>query len=112
MHETIKKKVSLLSPRQRLISKYVSLGDSNKQIADRLFVVEKTIKWHLSIIYRTIFQDIDSSNYNKRVLLSNAYTTYQYAFDALPMEGESRPIYDAENSGLPEGIKLGDLDGY
>ncbi|MBE8162573.1 MAG: response regulator transcription factor [Bdellovibrionaceae bacterium] len=41
-----------LSPRESEVGELVTQGLSNKEIADRLFVTEKTIKFHLTNIYK------------------------------------------------------------
>ncbi len=41
-----------LSIRESEVAELVANGLSNKQVADRLFVTEKTIKFHLTNIYR------------------------------------------------------------
>lgn len=41
-----------LSKREAEVAELVSTGLSNKEVADKLFVTEKTIKFHLTNIYR------------------------------------------------------------
>lgn len=41
-----------LSKREAEVAEFVSRGLSNKEVADKLFVTEKTIKFHLTNIYR------------------------------------------------------------
>lgn len=41
-----------LSKREAEVAELVSKGLSNKEVADKLFVTEKTIKFHLTNIYR------------------------------------------------------------
>lgn len=41
-----------LSQRESEVAELVTQGLSNKEIADRLFVTEKTIKFHLTNIYK------------------------------------------------------------
>lgn len=41
-----------LSHREAEVAKYVSKGLCNKEVASALFVTEKTIKFHLTNIYR------------------------------------------------------------
>jgi DNA-binding CsgD family transcriptional regulator len=41
-----------LSKREAEVAELVSKGHSNKEVADKLFVTEKTIKFHLTNIYR------------------------------------------------------------
>lgn len=43
-----------LTPREREILAYVGRGASNRQIANRLFISEKTVKNHLTRIFRKI----------------------------------------------------------
>lgn len=52
----IKNKIVLnqLTQREKEILKLVSLGESNAQIADKLFIREITVKTHLNNIYRKI----------------------------------------------------------
>lgn len=46
--------ISSLTYRQLLVFKYVSQGDSNKQIAYKLKITEATVKAHVSAILRTL----------------------------------------------------------
>ena len=41
-----------LSNREAEVAELVSKGLSNKEVANRLFVTEKTVKFHLTIIYK------------------------------------------------------------
>jgi LuxR family transcriptional regulator, positive regulator of biofilm formation len=41
-----------LSKREAEVAEHVSRGLSNKEVGDKLFVTEKTIKFHLTNIYR------------------------------------------------------------
>ena len=43
-----------LSNREVEVAKVVALGKSNKEVASRLFVTEKTIKFHLTNIYKKL----------------------------------------------------------
>lgn len=82
-----------------LIRKFLNHA-SNKDIADSLFVCEKTVKFHLTNIYRKLQQ----ANRNElRIFL------FQYChFWEEPMEGEpevSLPTYaEDEIPSLPRGI--------
>lgn len=44
----------VLSPRQLEIFGLLLKGKSNKEIAESLFIVEKTVKFHLTDIYRKL----------------------------------------------------------
>ena len=44
-------KISLLSPREREVIRMVGLGLKNRQIADRLFISETTVRHHLTSIF-------------------------------------------------------------
>jgi LuxR family transcriptional regulator, positive regulator of biofilm formation len=43
-----------LSNREVEIAALVSRGLSNKEIANQFFILEKTVKWHLSFIYKKL----------------------------------------------------------
>jgi DNA-binding NarL/FixJ family response regulator len=43
-----------LTPRERQIAELAAEGESNRAIADRLIVSEKTIEWHLANAYRKL----------------------------------------------------------
>ena len=44
----------ILSERQREVLNYLSLGLSNREIADKLFVSENTVKYHIKNIYQLL----------------------------------------------------------
>ena len=44
----------VLTPAERRILEFVATGLSNAEIAAQLFVVEQTVKYHLSHIYRKL----------------------------------------------------------
>ena len=46
--------VKKLSKREQEVADLVCLGLSNKEVADKLFVIEKTIKFHLTNIFRKL----------------------------------------------------------
>lgn len=52
-----------LTPRQREILQYLESGDANKVIAAKMRISEKTVKAHLSAVYR----DLDVSNRTQAV---------------------------------------------
>ena len=43
---------ALLSEKEREVMEWIAMGKSNKQIAERLFVAESTVKTHINNIYR------------------------------------------------------------
>jgi DNA-binding CsgD family transcriptional regulator len=43
-----------LSNREAEIAALVSRGMSSKEIANRFFILEKTVKWHLAFIYKKL----------------------------------------------------------
>jgi DNA-binding NarL/FixJ family response regulator len=43
-----------LTPREREIAEWISKGENNKQIARRLFITERTVKAHLTGIFRKL----------------------------------------------------------
>ncbi len=43
-----------MSPREQLVADMVVRGFSNAEIANKLFVTEKTIKYHLTNIYKEL----------------------------------------------------------
>ena len=52
--EPAEKCVSALSKREQQVMEYVVMGLSNKLIARKLFLTERTIKFHCSNIYRKL----------------------------------------------------------
>ncbi len=54
LKEIIDKKMNLLSVREREICKLLLVGNSNREIADSLFITEGTVKCHLNNIYKKL----------------------------------------------------------
>ena len=54
MNPTMEKLIKLfnLSPRESEVAYFVSLGVTNKEAANSLLITEKTVKFHLTNIYR------------------------------------------------------------
>jgi DNA-binding NarL/FixJ family response regulator len=48
------KEPDVLSKREREVCNMVATGLSNKEVASALFVTEKTVKFHLTNIYKTL----------------------------------------------------------
>lgn len=68
-NETVAKKTDLLAPltaKEKEVLKFVSQGFSNKEIADKMFVREVTIKTHLN----SIFKKLKVTNRTQAVLVS------------------------------------------
>lgn len=73
-----------LTPQQRQIAMQIMGGASNREIAERLFLSENTVEWHLRQIYRAL--DISSrSQLQARFFRDTGLAAYR---DALPGEGE------------------------
>jgi ATP/maltotriose-dependent transcriptional regulator MalT len=45
---------NMLSAREREILQLIAAGDSNRQIADRLFISEQTVKKHVSNVFQKL----------------------------------------------------------
>ena len=56
MPRALKKKLKQydLTPRQEEIALFAAMGDSNKEIAEKLFIAEYTVKDHLKEIFQQI----------------------------------------------------------
>ena len=59
-----------ITPKEVSILQLLSLGKSNKQIANTLFVTEGTVKWHLHNIYTKL----NASNRSEAVALARKFT--------------------------------------
>jgi DNA-binding NarL/FixJ family response regulator len=69
--EEVGRRLALLTPREREVAHLVSDGSSNKDIANRLAIAEKTVKAHLT----TIFQKLGVSGRLRLALLVTAANT-------------------------------------
>ena len=50
--EILQEEYNLLSSREKAVIEHILLGETNKQIAEKLFVTERTVKAHLGSIFK------------------------------------------------------------
>lgn len=107
-----------LSKREAEVAELVSKGLSNKEVADKLFVTEKTIKFHLTNIYRKmnitsrtqlIVWSLPYMGFNEMNQQSRMNEFRQEAVTALPLRNEAPAIQNqnaqpAQTLPFPVGI--------
>lgn len=80
-----------LTPRQSEVLYWLTCGFSNKQIANEMFITEKTIKFHLTDIYHKISVNSRSEAIVKTISVSGLPEVVQKQFPKVEFKDEQLP---------------------